>query len=74
MSINVPSRLDFDELAAFPGIAALQNSEPILFQLFEVFAGGQLEDYIEFNDEHEGWVEDNGTHLRTREAWRGIEH
>ena len=59
-SINVPSRLDFDELSTFPAVVALQNSDPELFQLYEVFAGGQLEDYIEFNDEHDGWVDDNG--------------
>ncbi|KAA8909171.1 hypothetical protein FN846DRAFT_943113 [Sphaerosporella brunnea] len=59
-AINLPSRLDFDELSTFPAIAALQESDPELFQLYDVFAGGQLEDYIEFNDEHEGWVEGNG--------------
>ncbi|KAI5820651.1 hypothetical protein BZA77DRAFT_384362 [Pyronema omphalodes] len=59
-AINLPARLDFDELSTFPAVVNLQNSDPELFQLFEVFAGGQLEDYIEFNDEHEGWIEDNG--------------
>ncbi|KAI5780521.1 hypothetical protein EDC01DRAFT_276897 [Geopyxis carbonaria] len=59
-AINMPSRLDFDELSSYPAIVALQSSDPELFQLFEVFSGGQLEDYIEFNDEHEGWVDENG--------------
>lgn len=59
-AINMPTRLDFDDLANFVAVQQLQDSDPELFQLYEVFAGGQLEDYIEFNDEHEGWVEDNG--------------
>ncbi|KAI5855743.1 hypothetical protein BZA05DRAFT_349137 [Tricharina praecox] len=59
-AINLPSRLDLEELSTFPTIQALQDSDPELFQLYDVFAGGQLEDYIEFNDEHEGWVDDNG--------------
>jgi translation initiation factor 3 subunit M len=58
-AINLPTRLDFDEISTFPAIAALQASDPELFQLYEVFAGGQLEDYIEFNDEHDGWIEGN---------------
>lgn len=59
-AINLPSRLDLGELSTFSAIAHLQNSDPELFQLYEVFAGGQLEDYIDYNDEHDGWVEDNG--------------
>lgn len=59
-AINLPSRLDLEELSAFPTIQALQDSDPELFQLYDVFAGGQLEDYIEFNDEHEGWTNGNG--------------
>jgi translation initiation factor 3 subunit M len=59
-AINLPTRLDFDELANFSAIQQLQDTDAELFQLYEVFAGGQLEDYIEFNDEHEGWVDDNG--------------
>lgn len=59
-AINLPSRLDLEELSAFPTIQALQDSDPELFQLYDVFAGGQLEDYIEFNDEHEGWTNSNG--------------
>lgn len=62
-AINITDRLDFDELAITPGVAALEQSEPELFQLFEVFSAGQLEDYIEFNDEHDTWAEDNGLFL-----------
>lgn len=69
-AINLPGRLDFDELFNFPAIQQLQDSDPELFQLYEVFAGGQLEDYIEFNDEHEGWVDDNGIDHAT--AYRKI--
>lgn len=69
-AINIPSRLDFDELAITPGVIALEGSEPQLFQLFEVFAGGQLEDYVDFNDENDTWAEDNG--INTDAAYRKI--
>ncbi|KAI5804189.1 hypothetical protein DFH27DRAFT_513030 [Peziza echinospora] len=59
-AISLPTRLEFDDLVALDSVQALAKSDPELFNLLEVFAGGDLEDYEEFNDEHDGWVEDNG--------------
>lgn len=69
-AINLPNRLDLEELSTFAAVSQLQHSDPELFQLYEVFAGGQLEDYIDYNDEHEGWIEDNGIEHTT--AYRKI--
>lgn len=59
-SVNLPSRLEFDDIIALEPIQHLNNTDPEAFALLEVFAGGDLEDYEEFNDEHDGWVDDNG--------------
>jgi len=59
-SVNLPSCLEFDDIIALDAIQQLSNTDPEAFALLEVFAGGDLEDYEEFNDEHDGWVDDNG--------------
>ncbi|RPB26128.1 PCI-domain-containing protein [Terfezia boudieri ATCC MYA-4762] len=59
-AISLPNRLDFDDLIALDSVQALAKSDPELFNLLEVFAGGDLEDYEEFNDINENWLEDNG--------------
>lgn len=51
-------------------MTALESSDPQLYQLFDVFAGGQLEDYVDFNDENDTWAEDNG--INTDAAYRKI--
>ncbi|KAH8148654.1 uncharacterized protein LAJ45_07365 [Morchella importuna] len=58
--VNIPSRLEFDDLIALDAVQKLANTDPEAFALLEVFIGGDLEDYEEFNDEHDGWVDDNG--------------
>ncbi|KAF8477258.1 hypothetical protein BDZ91DRAFT_708933 [Kalaharituber pfeilii] len=59
-AISLPSRLDFDDLVALDSVQVLAKSDPELFNLLEIFAGGDFQDYEEFNDVHEGWLEDNG--------------
>jgi len=59
-AISLPTRLEFDDLIALNPVQALAKSDPELFNLLEVFAGGDLEDYEEFNDVHENWLGDNG--------------
>lgn len=62
-AINIPSRLEFDDLIALDAVQKLGASDPEAYALLEVFIGGDLEDYEEFNDEHDGWVDDNGLFL-----------
>lgn len=47
----------FQDLRAIPTVQALSDSHPIYSQLLDIFAEQDLEDYNDFNDEHEGWVE-----------------
>ncbi|KFA60586.1 hypothetical protein S40285_08674 [Stachybotrys chlorohalonatus IBT 40285] len=48
----------FQELRAIPSVQALSDSQPVYSQLLDIFAEQDLEDYSDFNDEHEGWLEE----------------
>ncbi|KAI0135622.1 PCI-domain-containing protein [Daldinia grandis] len=52
-----PTHNDFQDLLAVPAIQALSDSHPLYFELLTIFAEKDLEDYKDFNDEHEGFVE-----------------
>lgn len=47
----------FQDLRGIPSVQALSDSHPVYSQLLDIFAEQDLEDYDDFNDEHEGWVE-----------------
>jgi translation initiation factor 3 subunit M len=47
----------FQDLRGIPSVQALSDSHPVYSQLLDIFAEQDLEDYNDFNDEHEGWVE-----------------
>jgi translation initiation factor 3 subunit M len=49
---------DFQDLTSLPTIQALSDSQPTYFELLEIFAEKELEDYNDFRDEHEGWIEE----------------
>ncbi|KAH7132461.1 hypothetical protein B0J11DRAFT_557143 [Dendryphion nanum] len=55
-----PNHFDFQDLTALDTIQALRNSDPIHFQLLEIFNTEQLDDYNDFKDEHDGWVDESG--------------
>ncbi|EGX96764.1 eukaryotic translation initiation factor 3 subunit M [Cordyceps militaris CM01] len=46
----------FQDLRAIPSIQTLSETHPVYSQLLDIFAEQDLEDYNDFNDEHEGWV------------------
>jgi len=48
----------YQDLRGIPVIEALSDSHPVYYQLLEVFAEQDLEDFNDFNDEHEGWIEE----------------
>lgn len=48
----------FQDLRAIPSVQALSDSHPVYSQLLDIFAEQDLEDYNDFNEEHEGWVEE----------------
>ncbi|KAK3310024.1 uncharacterized protein B0T15DRAFT_506741 [Chaetomium strumarium] len=57
MAISSPIRFDFQDLRALPSVHALSDSHPVYSQLLDIFTEQDLEDYNDFNDEHEGWIE-----------------
>jgi len=60
LTISRPSLFSFDELSTVDAILGLQRSSPEAYNLYEVFSGGDLEDFDEFTEEYEGWLEKNG--------------
>ena len=57
IAISSPTRFDFQDLRGLPTVQALSDSHPVYAQLLEIFAEQDLEDYNDFRDEHEGWIE-----------------
>ncbi|KAK4105547.1 PCI-domain-containing protein [Parathielavia hyrcaniae] len=57
MAISSQTRFDFQELRALPTVQALGDSQPVYSQLLDIFTEQDLEDYNDFRDEHEGWIE-----------------
>ncbi|KAI2614457.1 uncharacterized protein GGS25DRAFT_471810 [Hypoxylon fragiforme] len=51
------NHLDFQDLLAVPAIQVLSDTHPVYFELLTIFAEKDLEDYNDFNDEHEGFIE-----------------
>ncbi|EPE29252.1 hypothetical protein GLAREA_00412 [Glarea lozoyensis ATCC 20868] len=60
-----PTHFDFHDLTSLPTIQALSDSHPEYSELLEIFSEKELEDYNDFRDENEEWLEkqdlDNST-------------
>jgi translation initiation factor 3 subunit M len=59
-ALSNPSQFDFLDLTALDAIQALRKSEPIYAELLEIFSSSQLDEYNDFLEEHDGWVEKQG--------------
>ncbi|KAK3044822.1 hypothetical protein LTS18_000259, partial [Coniosporium uncinatum] len=59
-ALTHPTHFDFQDLTALDSIQALRNSEPVYFQLLEIFTSELLDDFNDFNDEHSGFLEQAG--------------
>jgi len=59
-ALTHPTHFDFQDLTALDSIQALRNSDPVYFQLLEIFNSDLLDDYNDFKDEHDGWVAESG--------------
>lgn len=57
MAISSPTRFDFNDLRSLPSVQALSDSHPVYSQLLDIFTEQDLEDYNDFRDEHQGWIE-----------------
>ncbi|KAI1435312.1 hypothetical protein GGR50DRAFT_657876, partial [Xylaria sp. CBS 124048] len=56
-ALLAPTQYDFQDLLNVPCVQALSESHPVYFELLTVFAEKDLEDYNQFREEHEGFVE-----------------
>jgi len=59
-ALTHPTHFDFQDLTSLDSIQALRNSEPVYFQLLEIFTSELLDDFNDFNDEHSGFLEEAG--------------
>ncbi|KAF2797796.1 eukaryotic translation initiation factor 3 subunit M [Melanomma pulvis-pyrius CBS 109.77] len=59
-ALTHPTHFDFQDLTDLDTIQALRQSDPIYFQLLEIFNSDLLDDFNDFKDEHDGWVEESG--------------
>lgn len=57
MAILSSTHFLFQDLRSIPSVQALSDSHPVHSQLLDIFAEQDLEDYNDFNEEHEGWIE-----------------
>ncbi|KAI5862085.1 PCI domain-containing protein [Durotheca rogersii] len=56
-AILSPTHNDFQDLLAVPAVQALSDTHPVYSELLTIFAEKDLEDYNDFREEHEGFVE-----------------
>ncbi|KAF2658246.1 PCI-domain-containing protein [Lophiostoma macrostomum CBS 122681] len=59
-ALTHPSHYDFQDLTDLDSIVALRDSEPVYFQLLEIFNSDNLDDFNDFKDEHDGWIDESG--------------
>lgn len=59
-ALTHPTHFDFQDLTDLDSIQGLRDSDPIYFQLLEHFNSETLDDYNDFKDEHDGWIEESG--------------
>ncbi|KAF2876398.1 eukaryotic translation initiation factor 3 subunit M [Massariosphaeria phaeospora] len=59
-ALTSTDHFDFQDLTDLGSIQALRDSDPVYFQLLEVFNSDGLEEFNDFKDEHDGWVEESG--------------
>ncbi|CAL8579735.1 hypothetical protein XPA_005468 [Xanthoria parietina] len=59
-ALSRPMHFDFQDLTSLDSIQALRKSEPVYYELLEIFNAQVLDDYNDFKDEHDGWVEEQG--------------
>jgi len=53
------THFDFHDLTSLPTIQALSDSHPVYAELLEVVSEKELEDYNDFRDEHDGFLEES---------------
>lgn len=57
-ALSQPTHFDFQDLISVKSIQALQKSDPTYFELLEIFNADLLDDFNDFKDEHDSWLEE----------------
>ncbi|KAL1643516.1 hypothetical protein SLS58_004876 [Diplodia intermedia] len=52
-----PAHFDFQDLTALDSIQALRKSDPVHFELLEIFTSELLEEFNDFQEEHDEFIE-----------------
>ncbi|PMD24855.1 PCI-domain-containing protein [Hyaloscypha hepaticicola] len=60
MALLSNTHYDFHDLTSLPPVQALSQSHETFWELLEIFSEKELEDYNDFRDEHEGFIEEQG--------------
>ena len=55
-----PTHFDFQDLTAVDSIQNLRKSDLTYFELLEIFSAELLDDFNDFKDEHDTWLEEQG--------------
>ncbi|KAL8928265.1 MAG: hypothetical protein Q9208_001975 [Pyrenodesmia sp. 3 TL-2023] len=55
-ALSYPTHFDFQDLTSLDSIQALRKSDPILFELLDIFNAQVLDDYNDFKDEHDDFI------------------
>lgn len=55
-AIQSPTHFDFSDILGISAVSALQESQPVYYDILMIFAEKDLEDYKQFDEEHEGWI------------------
>ncbi len=59
-ALSQPDHFDFQDLMKLDCIQQLRKSDPTHFELLEIFSADVLDDFRDFADEHDGWLEQQG--------------
>jgi translation initiation factor 3 subunit M len=57
VALEAPNHYDFQDLTSLDAVQALRRSDTVYFELLELFTSESLDEFNEFKDEHEGWIE-----------------
>ncbi|KAI4125941.1 MAG: hypothetical protein LQ341_006926, partial [Variospora aurantia] len=55
-ALSYPTHFDFQDLTSLDSIQALRKSDPIIFELLDIFNAQVLDDYNDFKDEHDDFL------------------
>jgi translation initiation factor 3 subunit M len=57
-ALTHPTHFDFQDLTSLDTIQALRKSDPIYAELLDIFTSETLDEFNDFKDEHDGWIDE----------------